>query len=218
MENSQSLTLFLADEHAIVREGIAASCHTRPGLSIAGECCDGAEALNSILSTAPDIAVLDLNLPKLSALEVTRNLRQAQSPTKVIILSTSREENVIRELFLAGANAYILKDGPAGEIFEAIDRVRDGGTYLTAILDRGTARATEESRDPVQILSSREYEVFSCLVRGMRPKDIAKALSISPKTVDTYRANIMRKLKIDGIAGLVRFAIERNLSTTTVHY
>ena len=218
MENSQSFTLFLADEHAIVREGIAASFKARPELSIIGEASDGAEALNSILSMTPDIAVLDIRLPTLSVLDLTRSLRQAQSPTKVVIISTSREESVIRELFLAGANAYILKDGPAAELFDAIDRIRAGGTYLTPVLDRDSSRATGDSRDPAQVLSSREYEVFSCLVRGMRPKDIAKQLSISPKTVDTYRANIMRKLKLDGVAGLVRFAIERNISSTSIHY
>jgi DNA-binding NarL/FixJ family response regulator len=216
METTKPITLVLADDHGIVREGIAAFCNSRPELKILGQSSDGAEAVDLILSLKPDFAVLDLNMPKLSGLEVIRRVRQAKSETKLIVLSISRDENVIRDLFRSGANGYLLKDGPARHLFDAINYVQDGGQYLTPLIRRETIDTKREKKDPLTMLSKREFEVFSFLVEGMRPKDIAKILEISPKTVDTYRANIMRKLEVDGIAGLVRFAIQRNLQTSSI--
>jgi two-component system response regulator NreC len=147
---------------------------------------------------------------------VVRKVRQAKCATKVIILSISRDESIIRELFRSGADGYVLKDGPARHLFDAIAYILDGGQYLTPLLRRESIDGQKEKQDPLTLLSKREFEVFSFLVDGMRPKDIAKLLNISPKTVDTYRANIMRKLEVDGIAGLVRFAIQRNLNSNSL--
>ena len=209
------LTVILADDHGIIREGVAAFCKARPDVSLLGQCSDGQEALDMILARNPDFAVLDLDMPRLSGLEVVRRAREAGSRTRVIILSINRDQNVIRELLRSGADGYVLKDGPSRHIFDAINYVRDGGQYLTPLLRRDTLeKKDEDAVDPLATLSKREHEVFSMLVDGVRPKDIAKSLEISPKTVDTYRANIMRKLEIDSIAGLVRFAIQRNLHVT----
>jgi DNA-binding NarL/FixJ family response regulator len=213
--DSAPLTVILADDHGIVREGVAAFCKARGDVSLLGQCSDGQEALEMILARNPDFAVLDLDMPRLSGLEVVRRAREAGSRTRLIILSINRDQNVIRELFRSGADGYVLKDGPSRHIFDAINYVRDGGQYLTPLLRRDTLeKKDEDAVDPLATLSKREYEVFSMLVDGVRPKDIAKSLEISPKTVDTYRANIMRKLEIDSIAGLVRFAIQRNLHVT----
>ena len=208
------ITLLLADDHGIVREGVAAFCQSREGFSIIGQCSDGETALELILAHEPDFAVLDLNMPKLSGLEVVRRARLAGSKTRLIVLSINRDEATIQELFRCGADGYVLKDGPARHLFDAINYVQDGGQYLTPLLRRETIENTTDNKDPISALSKREYEVFSYLVDGIRPKDIAKRLEISPKTVDTYRANIMRKLEVEGIAGLVRFAIKRNFQTT----
>jgi len=216
MDNAKPITVVLADDHAIVREGIAAKFQERLDITIAGECSDGESAVEIILELKPAFAVLDLNMPKLGGLEVVRRLRQAGSETKVIVLSISRDESVIRELFRSGADGYVLKDGPARHLFEAMNYIRDGGQYLTPLLRRENIENSKEKPDPLTLLSKREYEVFSYLVDGMRPKDIAKVLAISPKTVDTYRANIMRKLDVEGIAGLVRFAIQRNINATSL--
>jgi two-component system response regulator DegU len=207
------LTLILADDHGIVREGVAAFCLARPEVSLLGQCSDGQEAVEMILARNPDFAVLDLEMPKLTGLEVIRRVREAGSKTRLIVLSISRDRDVIRELFRSGADGYVLKDGPSRHIFDAINYVRDGGQYLTPLLRRDSADKKQEGPDPLASLSRREYEVFTLLVDGVRPKDIAKSLEISPKTVDTYRANVMRKLEIDGVAGLVKFAIRRNLQT-----
>lgn len=216
MESLKPITMVLADDHGIVREGIAAFCSSRPDLKILGQSSDGGEALDLILALKPDFAVLDLNMPRLNGLEVIRRVRMAKSDTKLVVLSISRDENLIREIFRSGANGYLLKDGPARHLFDAINYILDGGQYLTPLIRRETIDVKREKKDPLALLSKREYEVFSFLVDGMRPKDIAKILEISPKTVDTYRANIMRKLEVDGIAGLVRFAIQRNLQSNSM--
>jgi DNA-binding NarL/FixJ family response regulator len=207
---TKEITVVLADDHGIVREGIAAFCASRPDLHVIGQGSDGVEAVELILDLKPDFAVLDLNMPRLGGLDVIRRVRQAKSATKLLVLSISREENIIREVFRSGANGYLLKDGPARHLFEAINYVLDGGQYLSPLIRREIFDNTREEKDPLALLSKREQEVFSFLVDGIRPKDIAKLLDISPKTVDTYRANVMRKLEVDGIAGLVRFAIHRN--------
>jgi len=215
MEATDLITVVLADDHAIVREGIAAKFRESPEISIVGQCADGESALEMILTLQPHFAIIDLNMPRMSGAEVVRKARQARVETKLIVLSITRDEATIRELFRNGADGYVLKDGPARHLIEAINYIRDGGQYLTPLLRRETIENSRDNKDPMALLSKREFEVFSFLVDGMRPKDIAKILEISPKTVDTYRANIMRKLEVDGIAGLVRFAIQRNLNPTS---
>lgn len=216
METTKPITIVLADDHGILREGIAAFCSSRSDLKILGQGADGGEAVELILALKPDFAVLDLNMPKVGGLEVIRRVRQAKSETKLVVLSITRDKSVIRELFRSGANGYLLKDGPARHLYDAINYIQDGGQYLTPLIRRESIDTKREKKDSIALLSKREYEVFSFLVDGMRPKDIAKMLEISPKTVDTYRANIMRKLEVDGIAALVRFAIQRNLQTSSM--
>lgn len=216
MMTTKPTTLVLADDHGIVREGIAAFCASRADLKVLGQTSDGAEAVELILALKPDFAVVDLHMPNMDGLDVVRRVRQAKSETRIIVLSISRDENTIRELFRSGANGYILKEGPARHLFDAINYIEDGGQYLTPLIRREAIETKAETEDPMALLSKREQEVFSFLVDGIRPKNIARILEISPKTVDTYRANIMRKLEVDGIAGLVRFAIQRNLDTGSI--
>ena len=122
------------------------------------------------------------------------------------------------EVLRAGADAYLLKDGPSRHLLDAIRYIQDGGVYVTPLL-RGAAMFTNPAApppaNPLGTLSPREYEVFTQLVRGVRPKDIARVLEISPKTVDTYRASLMRKLNVHDLVELVKFAIERNLTSTS---
>jgi DNA-binding NarL/FixJ family response regulator len=217
MDLPEQTTVVLADDHAIVREGIAALCASH-GLRILGQCSDGPAALDAIANLQPDFAILDLHMPGMTGLEVIRKLRAEGCRAKLMILSISREENTVLEALRAGADAYLLKDGPSRHLLDAISYVRDGGVYVTPLL-RGAALFTmgEKSRteDPLGSLSPREAEVFSYLVNGLRAKDIADLLEISPKTVDTYRASLMRKLNVHDLVGLVKFAIQRNLTTTT---
>ena len=214
---TKPISVILADDHLIVREGLAACCDARPELHIVGQCSDGLAAVEMIKALQPDFAIIDLHMPKLHGLEVIRKVREANSPCKLVVLSISRDEKMVLEALRAGANGYLLKDGPARHLLDAISYILDGGVYISPLLRREyllEAPRKAPAEDPLASLSRREYEVFSFLVDGMRPKDIAKLLDISPKTVDTYRSNIMRKLGIHDLVGLVKFAINRNLTTT----
>lgn len=219
MNKDKPISILLADDHAIVREGIAALCETHAEFQVVGQCSDGMAALELIRSLKPDFAVLDLNMPKMTGIQVIRRIRELGLPTRLLVLSIARDENVVMEALHAGADAYLLKDGPARHLLDAISYIRDGGVYVTPLL-KGARLFTQaqkpDVRDPLASLSPREYEVFSHLINGLRAKDIADLLAISPKTVDTYRASLMRKLNVHDLVGLVKFAIERNLTSTSV--
>ena len=217
MPESQETTVVLADDHNIVREGIAALC-AKEGLRVLGQCSNGTQAVEMITALKPDFALLDMNMPTLTGVEVIRRLRQAGCTTKLLILSISRQDATVTEAIRAGADAYLLKDGPSRHLLDAINFVRDGGIYLSPLLKGAgffTQGETRREADPLANLSPREMEVFSLLVNGRRAKDIADLLEISPKTVDTYRASLMRKLNVHDLVGLVKFAIERNLTSTS---
>ncbi len=209
------ITIVLADDHAIVREGIAALC-TGAGMRVIGQCGDGNAAFESVMNAKPDFAILDLQMPGLSGIECIRKLRAAGSTTKLIILSISREERAVFDAIRAGADAYLVKDGPSRHLLDAIAYVRDGGIYTSPLLRGAGLFATGAANRPddrLATLSPREMEVFSYLINGLRPKDIADLLEISPKTVDTYRASLMRKLKVHDLVALVKFAIEHHLTS-----
>ena len=217
MQATEQTSVVLADDHNIVREGIAALC-TANGMRVLGQVSDGPEAIEMIGELQPDFAILDLHMPSMTGVEVIRKLRGFGCKAKLMILSISREENTVMEALRAGADAYLLKDGPGRHLLDAISFVRDGGVYVSPLLrGAGLFTQSEKSRteDPLASLSPREMEVFSYLVNGLRAKDIADLLEISPKTVDTYRASLMRKLNVHDLVGLVKFAIERNLTSTS---
>ena len=217
MQDNDHATVVLADDHNIVREGIAALCAAN-GMRVLGQVSDGPPAVDMILQLQPDFAILDLHMPAMTGIEVIRKLRAAGCRAKLMILSISREEATVMEALRAGADAYLLKDGPGRHLVDAITFVRDGGVYVSPLL-RGAGMFTQGEKnrpeDPLASLSPREMEVFSYLVNGLRAKDIAELLEISPKTVDTYRASLMRKLNVHDLVGLVKFAIERNLTSTS---
>jgi len=216
MNHPTQTTVLIADDHAIVREGLVAICESRD-LQVVGQCSDGLMAAEMIRSLKPDFAILDLNMPKLSGLQVVRKVRETGSPTRCIILTISREESIIREALQTGADGYLLKDGPFRHLVDAINYIRDGGVYVSPLVRMaGLLPNSRESQrdDPLAVLSRREHDVFFHLVNGLRAKEIASLLDISPKTVDTYRASLMRKLNIHDLVGLVKFAIERNLTST----
>ncbi|MBS1854317.1 MAG: response regulator transcription factor [Acidobacteria bacterium] len=218
MQESDQISVVLADDHNIVREGIAALCAAH-GMRILGQVSDGPAAIEMIEQMKPDFAILDLHMPSMTGIEVIRKLRAGGCKAKLLILSISREENTVMEALRAGADAYLLKDGPGRHLLDAVTYVRDGGVYVSPLL-KGAGLFTQGGKsrpeDPLAGLSPREMEVFSYLVNGLRAKDIAELLEISPKTVDTYRASLMRKLNVHDLVGLVKFAIERNLTSTSV--
>jgi len=206
MDQRQEITVFLADDQAIVLEGIATLCKSH-GLRILGQCSDGTKAVEMITSLKPDFAILDLQMPGLPGVETIRKLRQSECTAKFMIFSISRDENAVTEALRAGADAYLLKDGPSRHLLDAINFVRDGGIYISPLLRAAGIFAKPgkaQVEDPVSSLSPKEMEVFSYLVNGLRAKDIADLLETSPKTVDTYRASLMRKLRVHDLVALVK--------------
>jgi DNA-binding NarL/FixJ family response regulator len=210
----KTYSILLADDMTLVREGLAALCQSQPHLRVVGQCAEGAQALRIIEAEKPDIAVLDMGLTDLFALEIVRRVREQKLPTKIVVLSMRKDRKTVVEALRAGVNAFLLKSGPSNQLLEAFEQILDGGIYVSPILEldkifNSSHKAGPE--DPLESLSAREYQVFSLLVEGVRAKEIAARLELSPKTVDTYRASLMRKLDIHDVAGLVKFAIQRDL-------
>jgi DNA-binding NarL/FixJ family response regulator len=207
-------TLVVAEELTLVREGLVRLCQAIPGCQVVAQCGDGAEALTLIHRLQPSLAVLDLNIGVIYALEVIRRLREGGSPTRFVVLSTRRDRKTAVECVRAGASGYALKSGAVEDFRIALQQSVTGAVYVSPLveMDRISDNGHDE-RDPIDTLSSREHQVFSLLIEGIRAKEIAARLDLSPKTVDTYRASLMRKLDIHDVAGLVKFAIQRELTS-----
>jgi len=201
----------------LLREALKAWCDATGQYSVVGQCADGAEAVELIERYQPEIAVLDLNLPKLFTLEAVRKIRNQNLPTRIVVTAVREDRKTILEVLRSGANAIVLKSGPTQHLLEAYQQVLEGGIYISPLLELDKVFATRvrpEPEDPLDRLSAREHQVFTLLVEGIRAKEIAARLELSPKTVDTYRASLMRKLDLHDVASLVKFAIQRKLTTT----
>lgn len=212
----KTYSIVLADDLTLVREGLAALCNAQPHFKVVGQFSEGAAALKVIQAQQPDLAVLDMNLVDLFALEIVRRVRDQGLRTKLIVLSTRRDRKTVVEALRCGVNGFLLKSAPASQMLEAFEQVLEGSVYVSPQLELNKIFASgskSDPEDPIDALSGREYQVFSLLVEGVRAKEIAARLELSPKTVDTYRASLMRKLDIHDVAGLVKFAIQRDLTT-----
>lgn len=211
-------TVIVADELFLVRDGIAALCQASRQYRVVGTCGDGAAAVRLAEQHTPQLALLDLNLPELFTLEAVRKIGAVSPDTRTIVMSTRKDRKTVVEVLRSGASGYVLKSGPGEHLLRAFEQILLGSIYVSPLLDleqiflRGK---TQDVNDPLGCLSAREYEVFHLLIEGIRAKEIAARLELSPKTVDTYRASLMRKLDIHDVAGLVKFAIQRNLISTT---
>jgi DNA-binding NarL/FixJ family response regulator len=207
------ITVVLADDHAVVREGIAALC-THHGLRVIGECSDGEAAVELVNDLKPDFAILDMRMrvSGMTGIDVIQKLRKAGSTSKLLIFSMSRQTSEVAAAIRAGADAYVLKDGPFRHVMEAISFVREGGVYLSPFLSVAGFFTKDKLKDPLASLSRRERQVFRYLIRGKRPKDIADLLELSPKTVDTFRASLMNKLGVHDLVALVKFAIRHDIN------
>jgi DNA-binding NarL/FixJ family response regulator len=213
----KTYSVLLADDLTLVREGLAALCSAHSQYRVVGQCSEGTSALRMIESQRPDLAVLDLNLPDLFTMEIVRRVREANLPTKIVVLSLRRDRKTVVEALRCGVNGFLLKSAPSSELLEALEQVLEGSIYVSPQLELNKIFSTNHKStpdDPLDLLSAREYQVFSLLIEGVRAKEIAARLELSPKTIDTYRASLMRKLDIHDVAGLVKFAINRDLTST----
>jgi DNA-binding NarL/FixJ family response regulator len=212
MEESR-IRLVVADELTLLREGLAAICDLSPRCEVVGQCADGTAALRLIQEFRPAIAVLDMHLPGLHTIEVIRQVKAARLPTSIAVLSSRGDRKTVLEALRGGASAFLLKSGPACHLIESFEHILDGAVYLSPLLNLDQIFFSSEKptpEDPFDSLSPREFQVFSLLVEGVRAKEIAARLCLSPKTVDTYRSSMMEKLDIHDIAGLVKYAIQRD--------
>lgn len=205
--------LVLADPLTLMREGLAAICVSGPRpYQVVGQCGDGEAAWNLIRELQPDIAVLDLHLPLLDSIEVIRHIRADGLVTKSVVLAHRGDRKTVLEALRGGASAFLMKSSPSKYLLESFEHILKGGIYLTPELNMDEiflAQAKTYPVDPLDGLSPREFQVYTLLVEGLRPKEIGDRLRLSPKTIDTYRASMMNKLDIHAVAGLVKYALSR---------
>lgn len=216
MSTNKKFTIVLAEELALVREGIARLCEANGCFRVAGQSADGAAALDMLQALRPDVAVIDFNLPRVFSLELVRRIKETGAPTRFLILASKGDRKMALEALRSGANGFVLKSASGDHLLEALHQIAAGSIYVSPELQFEriflTPRRAVPS-DPLETLSSREYQVFQLIIEGIRAKEIASRLNLSPKTVDTYRASLMRKLDIHDVPGLVKFAIQRDLTS-----
>jgi DNA-binding NarL/FixJ family response regulator len=210
------IDILLADELTLVREGLAALCNSIAGYHVVAQVGSAGAALHEIQRLQPALALLDLGLSDLQATEVIRRVRDQNIPTRCAVFSVRKDRKTVLEALRAGACGYLLKSSTADQMADALCQFTQGGIYVSPQIEVmslfGESNGRQQTEDPLESLSSREFQVFSLLVDGIRAKEIAARLALSPKTVDTYRSSLMRKLDIHDVAGLVKFAIRRDLA------
>jgi DNA-binding NarL/FixJ family response regulator len=209
--------LVVAFEETLLREALSELLSRRGRHEVIGSCGDGFAALQLIQSMRPEVAVVDLDLPILHTMELLAKLQPLELGVRMIVITSQRDRKSILEVLRCGAHGIVMRSGPASHLFDAIEHTRNGGIYITPLLSLDkvfVARKTGKEADPLARLSTREYQVFSMLVSGMRPKEIASRLDLSPKTIDTYRSSMMKKLDIHDVASLVKLSMQRNTSAT----
>ncbi len=208
--------ILLADELTLVREGLAALCNSISGFRVVAQVGSAGAALAEIQRLEPAIALLDLGLSDLAATEVIRRVRDDGLRTRCAVFTTRKDRKTVLDVLRTGACGYLLKSSSADQMADALTQFTQGGIYVSPQIEVmslfGENSGRHNGQDPLDTLSSREFQVFSLLVEGVRAKEIAARLALSPKTVDTYRSSLMRKLDIHDVAGLVKFAIKRDLA------
>jgi len=204
----------IADELALLREGLSAILQATGKYSVVALCSDGEQAIQAIAEFRPAIAVLDFQLAKIFCLDLARQVQEQDLRAKVVILSTRCDRKSALDALRAGASAFLPKTAPPNEILDALEQVLSTNRpYVPASMAVEPEADIVEPQDAFETLSPREFQVFTLMVEGVRAKEIAARLQLSPKTVDTYRSNLMRKLDIHDLARLVKFAIQRDLTS-----
>jgi len=210
------ITIVLAEDHRIVRQGIRALLSAEPDFRIVGEIGDGLEAVQMIERLKPNVAVLDLMMPGLGGLEVAREAKTASPQTRVVVLSMYSNEAYVLEALRAGALGYVIKESSSDDLVYAIREVMAGRYYLSPPLSERSLvtyleKASAGARSTYETLTLREREVLKLIAEGYSSPEIAERLVLSPRTVETHRANIMRKLELRSTAELVRYAIRHGI-------
>jgi DNA-binding NarL/FixJ family response regulator len=210
------INIVLADDHQVVRKGLKALLCAEPDFSIVGEAGDGLETVTLVQQLQPDVLILALMMAGINGLEVTRQLNKKNPKTGIVILSMHNNEAYVLEALRSGARAYILKESSPEELIRAIREVSAGRRYLSAPLtERAIEAYTQKTEvkpiDPYEQLTTREREILQLTAQGYTNLDIASRLYISPRTAETHRTNLMRKLDLHNHAQLIQFAIQHGL-------
>lgn len=209
------IRVVVADDHAIVREGVHQLLSQQPDIEVVGEASDGVQALDLARKLKPDVVVMDIGMPGMNGLEATRALKAEQPQTRVLVLTMQEGEDYFFRLLQAGASGYVLKGAGSGELLSAIRAVEQDGIYINPtmtkkLLEDVLKRPEQDkvTRDP---LTPREREVLKLIAEGMTNREIANELILSLNTVQTHRLHIMEKLDLHNRAELVKYAIRRGL-------
>lgn len=212
------MKIFLADDHSILRDGLKLILDSEEEFNIVGEAGDGREAYEMIEKLKPDVAVLDISMPSMSGIELSRHLKKYLPNMKILILSRHDKDEYVKQVLQFGVEGYILKDDASDELIKAVKEVVKGNLYLSPRLASGIIREAiqfqsdmeeeKNNQSPFEILTPREREVLKLIAEGSNSREIAEILRISPQTVKTHRVNIMRKLDMHKVNDLVAYAIK----------
>lgn len=212
-----NISVFIADDHAVVRDGLRALLEANPDISVVGDAADGRQAVSQVQNLHPDVVIMDISMPELDGISATQQILEASPEARVIILSMlGTPEHVFRAL-QAGACGYLLKESAGREVMDAVLAVHAGETYLsqpvqnTLISDYLQQRETAEKQGPLRRLSQREREILHLVVEGKTSAEIGTLLFLSPKTVESYRSRMMHKLGVADMPSLIKFAIQEGL-------
>jgi DNA-binding NarL/FixJ family response regulator len=209
-----TIRVLLADDHAMMRDGLKALLTASLGISVVAEVGNGRDAVRRAEELKPDVAIMDISMPELNGIEATRLLRDKCPGTRVVILSMhSSSEHVFRALE-AGAMGYLLKESAGAEVNAAVRAVHGGRRYLSRAIValEPAARSGAVRASPLDSLSARERQVLQLVVEGHSSAEIARRVHLSPKSVDTYRSRLMRKLSVSDVPSLVKFAIQHGIT------
>jgi DNA-binding NarL/FixJ family response regulator len=206
--------VFLADDHAMVREGIAALVDNSPGFEVAGQCSSGLDVLPMVLATQPEVLVLDITMPGLNGLDICREVTRKVKGTVVLMLTIHDEEQFAARAIQCGASGFLPKDAAAEELIEALQAVSKGGVYFGKGVSSEVLKRLRQGRpDPYDTLTKRECQILRLIAEGKTSRQIAEGLGVALKTVDTHRSRLMQKLNIHDQTALVKYAIRRGIIT-----
>jgi len=208
------ITVVVADDHAVVRDGLVAILESTPDIRVVGTATNGRQAIERVLALSPQVAILDVSMPELDGITVTRQILAARPDTAVVILSMHSSAQHVMQALEAGARSYLLKEHAGREIAATVRAVHLGRRHLSGRVAEIVAESINSRRgsSPVDSLSNRERQILKLVCDGRSSAEIGRILGLSPKTVDTYRSRLMQKLQVRDLAGLIKFAILHGLT------
>ena len=208
-------TVFVADDHAILRDGLATLLAAQPDMEVIGTAANGREAIAEVVRLAPRVAIIDISMPELDGIEAARQILAANSDIHVMILSMHAGAQHVFHALEAGARGYLLKESASREVIEAVRIVQAGRRYLSPRVAEIVAQGVTDRSgvSPLSSLSQREREILKLVADGHSSAKIGTLLHLSPKTVDTYRSRMMQKLHVTDLAGVIKLAIQHGLTS-----